>query len=113
MTNRREFIKNTAFTATGMMAFGNMLAGMPLLQKQSGARKNRSRNILLRSGWQIENIGDIAHTPAMLALIERHVPDAAVTFWPWYHIHLEDEIRMLKRRFPKMKMVEGKLDAQG
>lgn len=113
MNNRRTFLKETAITATGMMLFGNLLAQIPSLQSPQGTDNKRPRNILLRSGWQIENIGDIAHTPGILALLEKHIPDAVVTFWPWYHIHLEDEITMMKRRFPKLKFVEGKLDAQG
>jgi len=39
-------------------------------------------SILLRSSWQTVNIGDIAHTPGMLALLERHRPNAEVTLWP-------------------------------
>jgi polysaccharide pyruvyl transferase WcaK-like protein len=113
MSNRRKFIKGTAFTTTGMLLFGNLLGQAITSHVINGNNDKSSRNILLRSGWQIENIGDIAHTPAMLALIEKYMPDAVVTFWPWYHVHLETEIAMLKRRFPKLKMVEGKLDAQG
>src|SRR5690606_32638264 len=37
--------------------------------------------ILLRSSWQIVNIGDIAHTPGVLALIERYLPEAEVRLW--------------------------------
>jgi hypothetical protein len=33
----------------------------------------RPPRILLRSSWQIVNIGDIAHTPGVLALIEKHI----------------------------------------
>lgn len=40
------------------------------------------RRILLRSSWQSENIGDIAHTPGMLALLEKHRPQDRVTLWP-------------------------------
>jgi uncharacterized protein YbbK (DUF523 family) len=36
-------------------------------------------HILLRSSWQTVNIGDIAHTPGMLKLIERHLPGWTVT----------------------------------
>lgn len=113
MSSRRSFIKQTALTATGAMFFQSVIASSLFNKKEVDATTKKPRNILLRSGWQIENIGDIAHTPAMLALIERHLPDAVVTFWPWYHTHLESEINMLKRRFPNMKMVEGKLDAGG
>lgn len=38
--------------------------------------------ILLRSSWQTVNIGDIAHTPGMLTLLEKHFPHAEVRLWP-------------------------------
>src|SRR5688500_6482371 len=43
---------------------------------------DRRPTILLRSGWQTVNIGDIAHTPGLLALLERHLPAADVVLWP-------------------------------
>lgn len=69
--------------------------------------------ILLRSGWQVENIGDIAHTPGFLALAEKYIPKAEVIFWPYYHYLPDHEVTMLKKRFPKMKIVIGKLSAEG
>jgi len=69
--------------------------------------------ILLRSGWQVENIGDIAHTPGFLALAEKYMPKAEVIFWPHYHYLPDNEVKMLKKRFPKMKIVVGKLSPEG
>ena len=69
--------------------------------------------ILLRSGWQTENIGDIAHTPGFLALAEKHIPEAKVIFWPWYSLLPEEEVTMLKTRFPKMEIVVGEVDENG
>ena len=46
------------------------------------ASPGRTPRILLRSSWQTVNIGDIAHTPGVLALLEKHLPEAAVTLWP-------------------------------
>ena len=46
------------------------------------AREKVATKILLRSSWQTVNIGDIAHTPGMLALLEKHCRDAEVTLWP-------------------------------
>ena len=34
----------------------------------------RAPRILLRSSWQTVNIGDIAHTPGVLRLLEKHLP---------------------------------------
>lgn len=69
--------------------------------------------ILLRSGWQIENIGDIAHTPGFMALAEQYIPDAEIYFWPHYHYIPQEEIDMMKKRFPSMKVVRGTLTADG
>ena len=52
------------------------------------------------------NIGDIAHTPGMLALLEKHRPDAEVTLWP---NSVENGVEaILRRRFPKLKIVLSK-----
>lgn len=72
-----------------------------------------SHRILLRSGWQSENIGDIAHTPGMLLLLEKYLPTTEVTFWPFYSHLPPDEVALLTRRFPKLKIAEGKLSAEG
>ena len=62
----------------------------------------KSRHILLRSSWQTVNIGDIAHTPGMLALLEKHRPDDTVTLWPG---GLTPEVtKLLTTRFPKLRI---------
>ena len=61
--------------------------------------------LLVRSGWQTINIGDIAHTPGLLTIIERHVPDANVILWP---NEVDRGVEpMLKRRFPKLTILKG------
>ena len=37
--------------------------------------------ILLRSSWQTVNIGDIGHTPGVLALLGKHLPNIEVRLW--------------------------------
>lgn len=62
------------------------------------------RNLILRSSWQTVNIGDIAHTPGMLALLEKYLPDVTVTLWP---SGLTEEVTQLLRiRFPKLIIAE-------
>jgi polysaccharide pyruvyl transferase WcaK-like protein len=97
--NRRDFIKYLSFGAIAT-----------LITKDLSAYAKKAPQILLRSGWQVENIGDIAHTPGLLHLLEMYIPDAQVTFWPYYHYLPKEEVAMLKRRFPKLNIVEGKLD---
>ena len=58
------------------------------------------------------NIGDVAHTPAMLALLERHFPSARVTLWP--HKPLTPAARALMlARFPALTVVEGEITNAG
>ncbi len=73
------------------------------------ASSGRAPRILLRSSWQTVNIGDIAHTPGMLALLEKHLPEAAVTLWP---SSVDNGVgEMLQRRFPKLRILfPGKVD---
>src|SRR5690606_30144903 len=68
--------------------------------------------ILLRSSWQIVNIGDIAHTPGVLALIERYLPEAEVRLWA--SNDLSDEVAAMEhRRFPKLQIVKGSIGDDG
>jgi hypothetical protein len=60
------------------------------------------RRLVLRSSWQTVNIGDIAHTPGMLALLERLLPDTAVTLWP--NQLGADVEQMLLKRFPRLRI---------
>jgi len=63
-------------------------------------KQTKKRRILLRSSWQTVNIGDIAHTPGMLALLEKHLPGDEVILWP-NPLSAEVE-RLLTVRFPRL-----------
>lgn len=69
------------------------------------ARERRNPRVLLRSSWQTVNIGDIAHTPGVLALLEKHVPNAEVRLWPSKVDNGVAEV--LKKRFPNVSIVQG------
>src|SRR5688572_15166488 len=88
--NRRNFLK-TALAA----------AALPSVAIPQGATV--TRRILLRSSWQTVNIGDIAHTPGMLALLQKHLPEYEVTLWP---SSVDNGVEaMLKQRFTKVKIL--------
>jgi polysaccharide pyruvyl transferase WcaK-like protein len=73
------------------------------------AAEKRAPRIVLRSSWQTVNIGDIGHTPGVLALIEKHLPEAEVMLWPMdVRNGVED---MLRRRFPKLRLAADKAEA--
>ena len=63
------------------------------------------KKILLRSSWQTKNIGDIAHTPGVLALLQQYLPDVIVQLWPM-DVGRGVEA-MLRRRFPGLIIVKS------
>ncbi len=94
MTSRRHFLATT-FVST-------------LLTTLGGAQDKKPRRIVLRSSWQTVNIGDIAHTPGVLALLEKYLPEAEVRLWPSSVGNGVEE--MLARRFPKLKIIKSRED---
>ncbi|MFA6959859.1 MAG: polysaccharide pyruvyl transferase family protein [Opitutaceae bacterium] len=92
--HRRHFL-NAVFKSALVAA-----AVRPVIFAQGMKPKKK---ILLRSSWQTVNIGDIAHTPGMLHLLEKHLPEYSVTLWP-YHVG-NGVAEMLSKRFPKLKII--------
>jgi hypothetical protein len=96
--NRRHFIQ-TAFAAALVASLRPATAGRP-------------PRILLRSSWQVVNIGDIAHTPGVLALIEKHLPEAETVLWASGDLSPE-VAAMEQKRFPELRIVKGTFNADG
>jgi polysaccharide pyruvyl transferase WcaK-like protein len=88
--SRRSFLRGSAALLAGCAA---------------GPRADRPAKVLLRSSWQTVNIGDIAHTPGMLRLLEEHLPGCETTLWP---NRLSPEVEgLLRARFPKLAIAAG------
>lgn len=99
---RREFLRTLALAgAVGGAGPGGM----------RGAGTDRRPRILLREALQFENIGDSGRVPGTIRLFFEHLPEAEVTLWPW-HLHAR-EARMLRSAFPRLRIVEGEIDANG
>jgi len=87
--SRRHFLQSSLFAAISA----------------SAADKGRAPRVVLRSSWQTVNIGDIAHTPGVLALLEKHLPEAEVRLWA---SNVDNGVaEMLAARFPKVKIIKG------
>lgn len=71
----------------------------------SAIAAEKPKRLILRSSWQTVNIGDIAHTPGVLALLEKHLPEVEVRLWPSKVDNGVEE--MLNARFPKVKIIRG------
>jgi len=96
--SRRALLHSGAFATLG--ALGTRLG------------QRRPPRILLRSSWQVVNIGDIAHTPGVLALLARYLPNAEVRLWA--SPDLSDEVMAMEhRRFPGLDIVKGTIGADG
>ena len=68
------------------------------------------KTILLRSGWQTVNIGDIAHTPGALSLIQQYMPDAYVMLWASRGLE-RGAGDLLGRTYPDVEIVDAKNEA--
>ena len=90
---RRSFIRHS-----GLAAFG--LA----LESSFAAATKISPRILLRSSWQTVNIGDIAHTPGVLSILRKHLPEAEVTLWA---SNVDNGVeQLLMTEFPNLNIVK-------
>lgn len=75
------------------------------------AADGRPKTILLQSAWDTVNIGDIGHTPGTLRILEEHLPEVKVVVWA---MKLDDRVTaMLKKRFPKVEILQGSLAGKG
>jgi polysaccharide pyruvyl transferase WcaK-like protein len=97
MQNRREFITTTSVFA----ALTAALPGWAFANQQQ-------KSILLCSSWQTFNVGDIAHTPGVLSILEQQLPDVQVMLWP--HDVGNGVKEILQKRFPKVKIVQEEAD---
>jgi len=94
MLNRRDFIKLMGIT-TGAVFLPSCLANT----------KGKASHLLVVSGWQDVNIGDIAHTPGLLHVLRTFLPDATITLWKRSK---SDEVEaFLKKNFPEVEIIYG------
>ena len=91
------------FLASAISA--SLLSAAKAPSAAGSTRAQRRPRILLRSSWQTVNIGDIAHTPGVLKLLETYLPQAEVHLWP---SKLDNGVdKLLLARFPKLQFARG------
>jgi hypothetical protein len=69
----------------------------------------QGRRVLVVAGWQAVNIGDVAHVPSLLALMERELPGVSATVWP-YRALPEEVVGVIRGRFPGVTLLESTPD---
>jgi polysaccharide pyruvyl transferase WcaK-like protein len=95
--NRRAWIEKAGLGA------GSLLMLPTLINCSRRNDQKHSPHILLVSGWQTVNIGDIAHTPGLIHLLKTYMPGIKITLWP-NDIDLVEE-KMLMTYFPDLSIV--------
>jgi len=98
---RRKFFKHAG--TLGMSLFGTSFLNLSLFT----GKKNPV--IMIVSGWQDVNIGDIAHTPGLLHLFETFMPDSKIILWK--RSRGEEVRKLLNRNFPKVSIIYGDVNA--
>lgn len=100
MIARRDFLR-FAGSVSGAISLTPLARSL----KAALPEGKKPSRILLRSSWQTVNIGDIGHSPGVLALLEAHFPSAELFLWPSSVADGVEE--MLQKRFPKLKILKS------
>ncbi|MBC7828323.1 MAG: polysaccharide pyruvyl transferase family protein [Chitinophagaceae bacterium] len=98
---RRQFIQQSTCAGAGFLLTS-------FVQATIGTRK-KNFTLLLVSGWQDVNIGDIGHTPGLLNILEKYMPEAKVILWK--KSRGEEVQKLLHKNFPKVKIIYGNVNS--
>lgn len=98
--NRRNWLKRA----------GTLTAGTLLLNIVTACVKKTNPTILLVSGWQDVNIGDIAHTPGLLHVLETFMPESKIILWK--RSNGEEVKKLLNKNFPNVNIIYGSVNSE-
>jgi polysaccharide pyruvyl transferase WcaK-like protein len=96
--NRRQFIKQTSYLTLSATLFSQI----------SCIAKKKAPTLMVVSGWQDVNIGDIAHTPGLLRTLEDAFPESKIILWK--KSKSEKVETLLKKNFPRIDIMYGHTD---
>ena len=96
---RRELINNLLLSAAGLTITGFL----------SCNNNKKPKTVLIVSGWQDINIGDIAHTPGLLNILQTFLPGTELILWKKSAGSEVEE--WLNRNFPLVKIIHGDVDS--
>ncbi|MCA0230369.1 MAG: polysaccharide pyruvyl transferase family protein [Bacteroidetes bacterium] len=97
--NRRQFIHQTSLLSAAAM--------LPFL---SQATQKSNPVLLITSGWQDVNIGDIAHTPGLIGLLKKRLPKAKIILWKKSKSEMVET--MLNKYYPDVTIIHGAVDKE-
>lgn len=68
-------------------------------------------HVVVVSGWQTVNIGDVAHSPGVLEAFRRFAPGTRLTFWAR---NIDEGVReLLARYYPEVALIEDRVGDDG
>ena len=97
---RRKFLHHTVVTTLGTYLTPQILKATAKIDP----------TILVVSGWQDVNIGDIAHTPGLLHVLETFLPNAKIILWKVSRG--KETEALISRNFPKIRIIYGGVDRE-
>jgi len=97
--HRKNFIQQTLTATTATILLPYFLF----------AKMKTDPVILVVSGWQDVNIGDITHTPGLLHVLQTFIPQARIILWK--RSRGEEVKQMLQKDFPKVEIIYGDVDS--
>ncbi|TDB67948.1 polysaccharide pyruvyl transferase family protein [Arundinibacter roseus] len=101
--NRRKFISQTGLLSAAFLSTFDAMA-----RQIEGAVRKDNPLIMITSGWQPVNIGDIAHTPGLIGLLKKRLPNARLILWKKSKNQgVED---MLVKHYPGLNIIHGSVN---
>ncbi|MPR36002.1 polysaccharide pyruvyl transferase family protein [Salmonirosea aquatica] len=95
-SSRRNFLTSIPLLTATLLSLDS------LASSAKGSSSKAKKELVLRSSWQTVNIGDIGHTPGVLNLLEKYLPEVNVRLWA---SDVGNGVReMLAKRFPMLEI---------
>jgi polysaccharide pyruvyl transferase WcaK-like protein len=102
---RRNFLSQSGTLSAFLLTDFNALIG-PIKRSTS----KEVPTLLITSGWQAVNIGDIAHTPGLIGLLKERMPKTKIILWKKSKNQgVED---MLTKHYPGLKIIHGSVNKE-
>lgn len=98
--NRRDWLKSASLMGIGLTLSTSILSCVN--------KGSHPKTLLLVSGWQDVNIGDIAHTPGLLNVLQTFLPKTKIILWK--RSKSEKVKTLLYKNFPSVKIIYGNVD---
>lgn len=97
--NRRDYLKNTVTLLGGLAVSTSTLGNFRSFSK--------TKTILVCSGIQFSNIGDMGHVTGILASLNLYMPDVQIILWP--RINVREFDGLISSYWPDVQIVHSRI----